>query len=340
MDVLISGAGIAGPALAYWLARFGFSPTVVERAPALRPGGQAVDFRGHAHLSVLERMGVLDAIKAEQVSLPDMVFRDPSGRERCRLPARYTGGDVEIRRGDLSKILYEASADDTEYVFGDSITSLHDDGAGVDVTFAHGPPRRFDFVIGADGMRSVVRRLVFPEYRPKFGGYYFAIWDAEGDDRDMTCVPGVNTAPGWVMFKSSVPPEMMPDELVSPDVYFDSISMVRMPTVSSGRVTLIGDAGYGSTLGGMGTGIAVVSAYVLAGEMAAGGDAFARYEALIGPYARGCQGNPGPFLAPGTRLGMWVRDRMFGFLPKAPMFARIDMQRATAIKLPEYELVR
>jgi len=90
----------------------------------------------------------------------------------------------------------------------------------------------------------------------------------------------------------------------------------------------------------MGTGLAVVSAYVLAGEMAAGGDAFARYEALIGPYARGCQGNPGPFLAPATRLGMWVRDRMFGLLPKMPMVARMDLRAATAIKLPDYAPVR
>jgi 2-polyprenyl-6-methoxyphenol hydroxylase-like FAD-dependent oxidoreductase len=230
--------------------------------------------------------------------------------------------------------------DDTEYVFGDSITSLRDDGAGVDVTFAHGPSRRFDFVIGADGMRSEVRRLAFPSYRPKFQGYYFAIWDADGDDYDMTCSPGVVSAPGWLMYRSSVPPELMPDEVISSEVYFSSISMVRMPTVSSGRVALIGDAGFGCTLGGMGTGLAVVSAYVLAGEMAAGGDAFARYEALIGPYARGSQGNPGRFLAPATRPGMWARDRLFGLLPKMPMFARVDMKAATAIKLPDYAPVR
>lgn len=83
----------------------------------------------------------------------------------------------------------------------------------------------------------------------------------------------------------------------------------------------------------------MVSAYVLAGEMAAGGDAFARYEALVGPFAHGCQGNSGKFLAPATRLGMWARDRLFRFLPKAPMFARVDMQRATNIKLPDYARV-
>ncbi|USX51164.1 FAD-dependent monooxygenase [Lentzea sp. HUAS12] len=340
MDVLISGAGIAGPALAHWLTRFGFTATVVERAPSPRAGGQAVDFRGEAHLSVLRRMGVLDAVLAARTTPRDMVFRGVDGRERARLPGSFTAGDVEILRGDLSRLLHDLTAADVEYVFGDSITALHDDGAGVDVTFTHGRPRRFDFVIGADGMRSGVRRLVFPSYRPKFQGYYFAIWDAEGDDHDLTCSPGVLSAPGWLMYKSSVPPELMPEELVAPGIYFDSISQVRMPSVSSGRVTLIGDAGYGSTLGGMGTGLAVVSAYVLAGELAAGGDAFARYEALIGPYARGCQGNPGPFLAPGTRLGMWVRDRMFGLLPKMPMVARFDVKAATAIKLPEYAPVR
>lgn len=334
------GSGIAGPALAHWLTRFGFSPVVVERAPSLRDGGQAVDFRGEAHLSVLRRMGVLDAVLAAQTTPRDMVFRGVDGRERARLPASFTAGDVEILRGDLSRLLYELTASDVEYVFGDWITALHDDGAGVDVTFAHGTSRRFDFVIGADGMRSGVRRLVFPEYRPKFQGYYFAIWDAEGDDRDLTCSPGVLTSPGWLLYKSPIPPELMPDEVVAQGVYFDSISQVRMPSVSSGRVTLIGDAGYGSTLGGMGTGLAVVSAYVLAGEMAAGGDAFARYETRIGPYARGSQGNPGPFLAPGSRLGMWVRDRMFGLLPKMPVFARMDLRAATAITLPEYATVR
>ncbi|MFD5824739.1 FAD-dependent monooxygenase [Lentzea sp. NPDC060358] len=340
MDVLISGAGIAGPALAHWLRHFGFSPVVVERAPSLRAGGQAVDFRGEAHLSVLRRMGVLDAVKAARTTPRDMVFRGLDGRERARLPGSFTAGEVEIRRGDLSRLLYERTAGETEYVFGDWITSLHDDGDGVDVTFARGPSRRFDFVVGADGMRSGVRRLVFPGYRPRFQGYYFAIWDTEGDDHDLTCSPGVLSAPGWLMFRSAVPPELVPESLFAPGVYFDSISQVRMPTVSSGRVTLIGDAGFGSTLGGMGTGLAVVSAYVLAGEMAAGGDAFARYEALIGPYARGGQGNPGRFLAPGTRLGMWARDRLFGLLPKMPPAARMDLKAATAIKLPDYAPAR
>ncbi|MEU7479120.1 FAD-dependent monooxygenase [Lentzea sp. NPDC042327] len=340
MDVLISGAGVAGPALAFWLSRFGISATVVERAPSLRTGGQAVDFRGEAHLSVLRRMGLLDAVRAAATTPRDMVFRGVDGRERARLPASFTAGEVEVLRGDLSRLLHDASAADAEYVFGDWVTALHDDGAGVDVEFARGRPRRFDFVVGADGMRSGVRRLTFPDYRPRFQGYYFALWPADGDDRDLTCAPGVLSAPGWVLFKSPVPPELLPDELIAPDVYFDSISQVRMPSVSSGRVTLLGDAGYGSTLGGMGTGLAVVSAYVLAGELAAGGDAFARYEALVGPYARGCQGNPGPFLAPGTRLGMWVRDRVFGFLDKAPVFARMDLRAATAIKLPEYARVR
>src|SRR5690348_15394127 len=146
--VLISGASVAGPALAFWLRRFGFHPTVVERAPALRPGGQAVDFRGQVHLTVLRRMGLLDEIRAHRTSPKKWVFVDAAGRPRASLPADFAGGEVEIRRGDLSRILYEATRSDTEYLFGDWITSLTETGSGVEVTFEHGLPRRFDLVIG------------------------------------------------------------------------------------------------------------------------------------------------------------------------------------------------
>lgn len=108
-NVLISGAGIAGPALAYWLGRYGFKPTVVELAPALRDGGQAVDFRGEAHLTVLERMGVLAELRRIQTGGRTMRFVDEHGRQLLHLPAEFTGGDVEVLRGDLARVLYEHS---------------------------------------------------------------------------------------------------------------------------------------------------------------------------------------------------------------------------------------
>ena len=106
-NVLISGASIAGPALAYWLRRHGFNPTVVERAPTLRQGGYAVDFRGAAHLGVLERMGILDEVRRLQTRMGAMTYVDNAGKPLASLPAAIMSGDVEILRGDLSRILYD-----------------------------------------------------------------------------------------------------------------------------------------------------------------------------------------------------------------------------------------
>jgi 2-polyprenyl-6-methoxyphenol hydroxylase-like FAD-dependent oxidoreductase len=162
-NILISGASVAGPALAYWLRRRGFNPTVVERAPWLRGGGYAVDFRGGVHLSVLAKMGLLDEIKAQQTHLDTTTYVDGDGRRVASMPAEIFAGDVEILRGDLGRILYQATRDGTEYLFGDSITSLEQRADGVHVTFSHVAPRLFDLVIGADGLHSNVRRLAFPD---------------------------------------------------------------------------------------------------------------------------------------------------------------------------------
>src|SRR6185437_12653887 len=146
---------------AWWLARHGFRPTVVERAPQLRGGGYAVDFRGSAHLSVLTKMGVLDRIRDRQTHLSATTYVDADGRPVASMPAGIFAGDVEILRGDLGRILYEATRDSTEYLFGDSITGLHQDAGGVHVTFRQAAPQTFDLVIGADGLHSAVRELAF-----------------------------------------------------------------------------------------------------------------------------------------------------------------------------------
>jgi 2-polyprenyl-6-methoxyphenol hydroxylase-like FAD-dependent oxidoreductase len=160
-NILISGASVAGPALAYWLHRYGFRPTVVERAPQLRGGGYAVDFRGAVHLSVLAKMGLLDQVRAAQTHLSATTYVDAADRPVASMPAEIFAGDVEILRGDLGRILYQATRDGTEYVFGDSVASLRQDDHGVHVTFERAAPRTFDLVIGADGLHSAVRRLAF-----------------------------------------------------------------------------------------------------------------------------------------------------------------------------------
>jgi 2-polyprenyl-6-methoxyphenol hydroxylase-like FAD-dependent oxidoreductase len=168
MDVLISGAGVAGPALAHWLLRTGHRVTVVERAPALRDGGYAVDFRGPAHLAVLERMGLLAEIRRHATDMGAMRYVDSRGRTLATMPADVFSGDVEILRGDLSFILHDHTKDHVEYVFGDTVTAIAADTGGVHVTFADSAPRTFDLVVGADGVHSTVRALVFGD-ESRFG---------------------------------------------------------------------------------------------------------------------------------------------------------------------------
>jgi 2-polyprenyl-6-methoxyphenol hydroxylase-like FAD-dependent oxidoreductase len=356
--ILISGASVAGPALAHWLGRYGYEVTVVELAPALRQGGYAVDFRGSVNQVVLERMGVLDDLRARQTGGSAMRFVDESGRQLLRLPGEFAGGDLEVLRSDLSQVLYDHSRDRAEYVFGDSIATLEQHAGGVDVTFEKGSARTFDLVIGADGLHSVVRRLAFGPERDyvRHLGYYIAGWDVPnsfGVEQDalMYNVPGMLASVGMdrrdparagAMFIFASPelsydrrdpsqqkqilreaysglgwyvPQLLNGLADAKELYFDSISRVDVDRWSSGRVALLGDAGYGATVGGMGTGTAIVAAYVLAGELATSDGnhtaAFQTYERQLRKPIRACQsgGNrTGKFLAPATRFGEAFRN--------------------------------
>ncbi|MBX6383275.1 MAG: FAD-dependent monooxygenase [Microbispora sp.] len=387
-SVLISGASIAGPAVAYWLRRHGFTPTVVERAPALREGGQAVDFRGAVHMNVLRQMGVLDDIRRLRTDPGPWRVVDSRGDQIVALPAEFAGGEVEIMRGDLARVLYDRTKDDVEYVFGDSIAAMTETPHGVEVTFERGAPRTFDVVIGADGLHSNVRRLAFgPEsqfVRPS--GYHVAIFSAPdhmGIGRDTllynepgravavsgagegttTAVMCVFHAPGLEFDHRDVAqqrkilldayagagwetPRLLRAVPDAPDFYFDSISIVHMDRYTRGRIALLGDAGYGATCGGMGAGMAVVTAYVLAGELAAAhGDhrmAFPEYERAIRGFAKACQrvaGNAGPFLAPPTRGAIRRRNLAYRVLTTGPMLRMLDKmstKAATSITLRNY----
>ncbi|WP_225725131.1 MULTISPECIES: FAD-dependent monooxygenase [unclassified Nocardia] len=163
--VLVAGASIAGPALAHWLRRRGAEVTVVERAPELRPGGQAVDARGVTK-EVIRRMGLDAAVRAARTETAGAYTVDADGNVLETFRADDAGGDgyiseIEILRGDLSQVLYDDTRDEVEYIFGDRIAELTQDADGVDVTFANGDRRRFDLVIGADGLHSALRAMVF-----------------------------------------------------------------------------------------------------------------------------------------------------------------------------------
>jgi 2-polyprenyl-6-methoxyphenol hydroxylase-like FAD-dependent oxidoreductase len=358
--VLISGAGIAGSTLAYWLARHGFRPTVVERATGQRSSGSPVDVQGRA-VDVAERMGVMPRLREAATDVTDLSFVNAKGRRVGRIKMRALQGaagsrEVELPRGDLASVLYEASRDDAEFLFDDSIVSLSQDEHGVDVTFDRADPRRFDLVIGADGLHSAVRRLVFgPESDfVEHVGMYIATTQLDGPverawevvmhnapGRAVTIHPGRGHALAAFMFRSpAVPdfdyrdtaqhkrllaaafadstwrvPELLNRVHTAEDLYFDSVSRVRLPHCSHGRVALLGDAASCVSLLGGGSSLAMVGAFTLGEELAASpGDhesAFRRYEArhrtLVDPRLRNV-GLGVSLLVPATRPAILARN--------------------------------
>lgn len=178
--VLIAGASIAGPALAFWLDRIGYAVTIVELSPTLRLGGQGVDIRDQS-IQVVERMGLMEEVRKHRVDDIAANFVDARNRLIGSLDLQAIqqqgGGAAEIRRGELSRILFDNTRDNVEYIFGDAISDIHQDAAGVDVKFERGAPRRFDLVVGADGFHSSVRRMVFgpPDQFVRFKKHYFAV---------------------------------------------------------------------------------------------------------------------------------------------------------------------
>lgn len=388
LNVLISGASVAGPALAYWLKRYGCTPTVVERAPAVRPGGYAVDFRGAA-MHALERMGLLDEVRARATNMGDISYVGTGGRPIARVPSVALSGELEILRGDLVEILYERTRHDVEYLFDDSITSIVDGPEGVRVTFEKAAPRDFDLVIGADGLHSNVRRLVFgaeSTFSHDLGLYasvfttpnhlgldhtgqfynvpgkvagmysarnnteakallYFASSPLAYDKRDVSqqkkLVRDAYLGVGWEV------PRILSGIDAAPDWYFDSVAQIHMDRHFDGRVALVGDAGYcASPLSGMGTSLALVGAYVLAGELrAAGGDhvaAFARYDEEMRPYIEACQKQAAggvTWFVPKSKAWLRFRNlnlRLMALLPGNGIAARIALKAANAITLKRY----
>ncbi|MEV7801351.1 FAD-dependent monooxygenase [Microbispora sp. NPDC088329] len=164
--ILISGGSVAGLTLAFWLREHGFAVTVVERAPSPRDGGYKIDIRGAA-LDVVARMGLLEEVRRHSTDMRVARFVDARGRQTGTMSADLFGGregdDVEIMRGDLTRLLHAAIGDTVEYVFDDSVTALRETADGVRVTFANSSPRTFDLVVGADGLHSNVRALAFGE---------------------------------------------------------------------------------------------------------------------------------------------------------------------------------
>lgn len=393
--VLISGASIAGPALAHWLIRYGFEVTVVERSPTLRPGGQAVDVRGIGK-EILLRMGLDAEVRAARTETTGADYVTRNGRRFLSMESDMFGGDgfiaeIEILRGDMSEVFYDATKDGCEYLFGDRVASLTQDADGVDVIFAGGSQRRFDLVIGADGLNSGIRALAFAPSavsRTDLGHYmsFFTVPNRLNLDRRMVLhgEPGRGgairsihdnrDAMGLLSFRSESIEHDFRDVAAqkaivrsrmsgmtweipwlldrmdeAPDFYFDSCAQIEMQSWSAGRVALLGDAGYcPSPLSGQGTGLAIIGAYLLAGELATQPGnhvaAFAGYERRFRSFVEAGQKmgrQNAKMTAPESKVGFWLQLAMLFamvHMPGSSIIMKQLMKGINDIELPDYPL--
>jgi len=388
MRIVINGIGVAGPALAYWLTRSGHDVLLVEEAPRLRAGGYIIDFWGIGY-DIVERMGLVGEIRALGYQMREVRLVDRAGRKTGGLDVdvfrRMTNGRfTSVRRSDISATIYHAIEGKVETLLGDSVARIEDDGHRVRVGFDHAAEREADLVIGADGLHSRVRRLVFgadADFETSLG-YHVAAFEVHGyrPREELTYVS--HAQPGRQISRFSMREDttlflfIFRDELMAGheepkavlrrvfagggwewpqieaeierarDIYFDSVSQIRMNRWTKGRTALIGDAAACvSLMAGEGTGLAIAEAYVLAGELqACRGDfatAFGRYEQRLMPFLRTKQQSAMKFasaFAPKTSFGIAFRD-MVTRLMRLPLVSELAIGRDLRddIALPHYD---
>jgi 2-polyprenyl-6-methoxyphenol hydroxylase-like FAD-dependent oxidoreductase len=186
MRIIINGAGIAGPTVAYWLQKAGHEVLLVEAAPQIRRGGYVIDF-GLIGYDVAEKMGLIPRLREVGYPVKEVRYVDRKGRTSASMSVdaltRLTHGRyITLQRSDLAATLYDALDETVETIFGDSVASIDETGAGVRVGFDHAPPREADLVIGADGLHSRVRQIVFgPDTGVEVSlGYHVAAFEVDG----------------------------------------------------------------------------------------------------------------------------------------------------------------
>jgi 2-polyprenyl-6-methoxyphenol hydroxylase-like FAD-dependent oxidoreductase len=374
--------------------RHGFEPTIVEAAPKLRTGGYIIDFWG-AGFDIADRMGLVPEITAKGYRVREVKVLNDRGRRIAGFPVEAfaqiaEGRYISLARGDLAASIFSTIEENVEVIFGDSVDRIEQTEPYLRVRFKRGGVRDFDLVVGADGLHSRTRELVFgprSEFE-KYLGYKVAAFDVVGytprdelayvmytrvhqqvarfslrDDRTMFLFIFTDENPelpgnllgqkdqlrkkfqnsGWECRR-------ILDALDSLDgLYLDRMSQIRMNPQhglwSRGRVALVGDAAFCiSLLGGQGSALAMVAAYILAGELhRTNGEyasAFRRYEDLFGPFVLKKQDAALRFagaFAPQSKFALFLRNQVFNVL-SIRWIANLAMGRdfADRITLPDY----
>ncbi|HEY2643066.1 MAG TPA: FAD-dependent monooxygenase [Galbitalea sp.] len=325
-SLLVSGAGIAGAALATFAARAGFDVTVVERAGGQRSSGSPVDVHGEAY-DLAEGLGIVDELRAHATKTRELEFVDSAGAAVARMPIN-SGLDarhIEIPRTELSAALASVGKDDYEVVWSDQLIALEQAGEMVNVEFAHSTARDFDLVVGADGLHSGVRALAFgPEDDfVRFCNLYVATVALTETVADLGRVvmhnsPGASVTvhpvtghPGAAfIFRSDqrVPirdrsaaldlirstyrdvgwraHELVETYAEADETYFDAVCQVRMDAWSTGSIGLVGDAASCLSLFGDGSSSAMIGAATLANELAVARDSDRDWAAAFARYEK------------------------------------------------------
>jgi len=375
--ILISGAGIAGAAAAYWLGKTGAEITIVERDSQLRLTGQSVDIRQSA-VDIIKMMGLEEEVRQHSTGEEGVAFVDETGKRIAQFDATGNSSgqsltsEFEIFRGALAQLLNDAIPSRVEYLFGETVKSINQHDSGVDVEFANGAPdRSFDLVIAADGQNSKLRSLALERgvredvksldtycayftieedllkgsnhaecYNATGGRVVFLRPDAgrttrglliivcNGDrqvvdrllqsqsaNETMDIMEEYFRGAGWIV------PQVLDGMRKSTDFYSSEIAQVKTDRLYKGRIALLGDAGYcPSGITGMGTSMAIIGAYILAGEVLSHPEdlpaALQGYEERLLPLAREAQRLPPgapQIINPQTWWGIYIARSLLSF---------------------------
>lgn len=401
LKVLISGAGIAGPCLAYWLTRtrLDISITVIERSPTPRVTGQAIDIRGPA-IEIIKEMKLEEAVRSRHTTEEGTRFEDSSGK----VFAHFVAGDTftaeyEILRADLCGLFLEATEglSNVQYIYGDSVKSLEQTEKNVNVTFARGSNDVFDLVVAADGGTSKTRSMILDEQILKdsyhFFGQYVAYFSIPSQPTDPKIWQWYNAPKGiCIMLRPHRTPstigaylcitmptrghhDLAVEEAMdngteatkrmlhkyvdnvgwqakrvlegmdqAEDFYMSRAAQVKLPKWTNGRALVLGDAAFATF--GVGTSLAIESAYILAGELSkiqSSEDvpqAVERYEQVFRPLYSKMEEIPSWFpqvAMPQTTWGLWFRDALLWFVGKTKLYKLLQAGSEDNWKLPSYD---